>query len=96
MDCSGLVFRVMQALGITVARDSGDQLDRAPFKSPESQLDRDAPRPGDLVFFGEEAITHVGFYIGDGEYISAHGGDRTGCVTVRAVTDDYYRGFARY
>ncbi|WP_152670575.1 C40 family peptidase [Rubrobacter aplysinae] len=96
MDCSGLVFRIMRALGVTVPRDSGDQFYRAPFNRGKSQAGWETARPGDLVFFGERAVTHVGFYLGGGEYISAHGGRQTGCVTVRAMTDDPYQGFARY
>jgi cell wall-associated NlpC family hydrolase len=93
MDCSGLVYRVMQLLGVTVPRDSDDQFERAPFKS-EGRWDE--ALPGDLVFFGEQGITHVGFYLGAGEYVSAHGADDTGCVIVRSMTEDPYQGFARY
>lgn len=93
MDCSGLVYRVMQLLGVIVPRDSDDQFERASFKS-EALWEEACP--GDLVFFGRETITHVGFYLGGGEYVSAHGGDDTGCVVVRRMTEDPYRGFARY
>lgn len=93
MDCSGLVYRVMQLLGVIVPRDSDDQFERAPFKS---EAHWEEASPGDLVFFGERYITHVGFYLGGGEYVSAHGGDETGCVVVRRMTDDPYWGFARY
>lgn len=90
MDCSGLVFRVMQVLGTTIPRDSSDQFEHAPFRRTRSEADYGEALPGDLVFFGEETVTHVGFYLGGGSYISAHGGARTGCVTVRAVTEDPY------
>jgi gamma-D-glutamyl-L-lysine dipeptidyl-peptidase len=90
MDCSGLVYRVMQVLGLRIPRDSGDQFDLAPFKSEACW--RQA-RPGDLVFFGADSVTHVGFYLGDGRYLSEHG---SGGAMVRAMTDDPYRGFARY
>lgn len=96
MDCSGLVYRVMQVLGSTVPRDSGDQFERAPLMRSSNEAGWDEALRGDLVFFGEEAITHVGFYLGGGEYVSAHGGVRTGGVVVRAMTEDPYQGFARY
>lgn len=90
MDCSGMVYRVMQITGIHVPRDADDQFDAAPFKSRESWKEA---RPGDLVFFGRESITHVGFYLGDGTYISEHGSTD---ATVRGMEEDPYHGFARY
>ena len=90
MDCSGMVYRVMQLRGVCVPRDADDQFDYAPFSSSEHW---EAAREGDLVFFGEGEITHVGFYVGGGAYISEHG---SGGTMVRAMTDDPYRGFARY
>ncbi len=91
MDCSGLVLRVMQIRGIAVPRDAEDQFASAPFRSEEGW---ERARAGDLVFFGEGGITHVGFYLGDGDYVSAKGED--GGVSVRKVSEDGYVGFARY
>ena len=90
MDCSGLVFRVMGLLGVTVPRDADDQFERALFRSRESW---ERARRDDLIFFGEDAVTHVGFYLGDGTYISEHGSSGT---VVRGVDRDPYWGFARY
>ncbi len=90
MDCSGLVFRVMQTLGVSVPRDADDQFDEAPFQSRGHW--REA-RENDLVFFGTSSITHVGFYLGDGTYISEHG---SGGTVVRGMGEDPYCGFARY
>lgn len=90
MDCSGLVFRVMELLGVIVPRDADDQFARAPYKSRESWEEADK---GDLVFFGEGSVTHVGFYLGDGTYLSEHGS--SGAV-VRGMDEDPYWGFARY
>lgn len=89
-DCSGMVFRVMQAHGILVPRDADDQYNKASFKSEESW---EMASPGNLIFFGEGSITHVGIYLGDGLYISEHGSEGT---MVRGVTEDPYWGFARY
>jgi len=90
MDCSGLVFRVMGLLGVTVPRDADDQFGLAPFRSREGweRAGRD-----DLIFFGEGSVTHVGFYLGDGTYLSEHGSSGT---VVRGVGEDPYWGFARY
>lgn len=90
MDCSGLVFRVMGLLGIGVPRDADDQFGRAPFKSREGW---EGAKKEDLIFFGKDSVTHVGFYLGDGTYLSEHG---TSGTVVRAVEDDPYWGFARY
>jgi cell wall-associated NlpC family hydrolase len=89
-DCSGMVFRVMQVHGTLVPRDADDQYDKASFKSEESW---EKASPGDLIFFGEDSITHVGIYLGDGSYISEHG---VGGTVIRGVTADPYWGFARY
>ena len=90
MDCSGMVFRVMQLLGVTVPRDADDQFEAAPFNSREHWR---SARAGDLVFFGEGSVTHVGFYLGDGTYVSEHG---VGETVVRGMDEDPYWGFARY
>lgn len=89
-DCSGMVFRVLQAHGILVPRDADDQYDKAPFKREESW---EMASLGDLIFFGEGSITHVGIYLGDGSYISEHG---DGGTVIRGVAEDPYWGFARY
>lgn len=89
-DCSGMVFRVMQAHGILVPRDADDQYNKASFRSEESW---EMASPGDLIFFGEGSITHVGIYLGDGSYLSEHG---DGGTVIRGVTEDPYWGFARY
>ena len=90
MDCSGMVFRVMQLRGFQVPRDADDQYEEAPFKSREGW---ERARAGDLIFFGEDSVTHVGFYLGDGRYLSEHG---SGGTVVRGVTEDPYWGYARY
>jgi cell wall-associated NlpC family hydrolase len=90
MDCSGLVFRAMGLAGVSVPRDADDQFNRAPFQSRDGW---EPARGGDLIFFGEESVTHVGFYLGDGTYLSEHGSSGT---VVRGVDEDPYWGFARY
>jgi gamma-D-glutamyl-L-lysine dipeptidyl-peptidase len=69
VDCSGLVSRVYHANGVVLPRDAHLQ-----FASPDVvPVEREALRPGDLVFFGRssEAISHVGLYAGEGRFISA-------------------------
>jgi gamma-D-glutamyl-L-lysine dipeptidyl-peptidase len=67
LDCSGLVSRVYAVNGVDLPRDADLQ-----FDDPRGRpVDRSALRPGDLVFFGQKKITHVGMYVGDGRFINA-------------------------
>lgn len=67
-DCSGFVRYVYQeTLGTALPRNAASQ-SRVGEKIAENQL-----RPGDLVFFNtlRRAFSHVGIYIGNGEFIHA-------------------------
>ena len=69
LDCSGLVEMTYRAAGIRVPRTTDEQFRALP------QVD--APRPGDLLFFGDRRkATHVGIYRGDGQMIHAPGNGR--------------------
>jgi cell wall-associated NlpC family hydrolase len=69
-DCSGLVWNVFRAHGVTLPRDTGPQSRAGRSVRPA------ALRPGDLVFYGSPA-THVAIVAGHGTMIespdSAHG-----------------------
>ena len=67
VDCSGLTSRVYWANGVELRRDADMQFDD-PGAGP---VERAALEPGDLVFFGEKKVTHVGMYVGEGRFISA-------------------------
>lgn len=65
-DCSGFVRYVYQeTLGMVLPHNAAQQ-SRLGEKIPESEL-----KPGDLVFFNtlRRAFSHVGIYIGNGEFI---------------------------
>lgn len=66
-DCSGLVFYSYRKAGITVPRTTREQYQIAQ-PVPEDQL-----QPGDLLFFqlGKSGVSHVGIYMGDGNFIHA-------------------------
>lgn len=67
-DCSGFVRHVyQQTLGLVLPHSAAQQ-SRQGEKIAEDQL-----RPGDLVFFNtlRRAFSHVGIYIGNGEFIHA-------------------------
>ncbi|SNY98225.1 C40 family peptidase [Halomonas sp. hl-4] len=69
LDCSGLVEMVYQAAGINVPRTADQQFRQLPSV--------DAPRPGDVLFFGSrQKATHVGIYRGNGQMIHAPGNGR--------------------
>ena len=65
-DCSGFVKYVYQETVGTVLPHSAAEQSRMGEKVPEDDL-----KPGDLVFFNtlRRAFSHVGIYIGNGEFI---------------------------
>ena len=67
IDCSGFVQLAYRLHGVYLLRDSSIQYTQ-PGLLP---VERDKLEPGDLVFFGRKAITHVGMVLGDGEFIHA-------------------------
>jgi cell wall-associated NlpC family hydrolase len=67
IDCSGIVQLAYGLHGVRLLRDS-----RLQYTQPDlAPVDRDKLQDGDLVFFGAERITHVGLYLGQGEFIHA-------------------------
>jgi len=71
-DCSGLTMTVYQLNGLNLPRHSARQFDAG------SSVDKNNLRKGDLVFFclkGRSSVSHVGIYIGNGQFIhaSSHG-----------------------
>jgi cell wall-associated NlpC family hydrolase len=94
VDCSGLTSRVYAVNGVDLRRDADMQ-----FDDPRARpVERAELRPGDLVFFGEKKITHVGLYAGDGRFINATTHTRPD-VHEESLDDPYwvalYRGARR-
>lgn len=83
-DCSGFIQTLFRQMGITLPRDAYLQA-----KSPLLKQ-VDTPQPGDLLFFGEERIIHVGLHLGDGQFI--HAGVRDGApkVTISQLSTTLY------
>jgi hypothetical protein len=78
IDCSGFVKTVYFLNGIILARDASLQFRHGVFTEPQSGYEK--LKEGDLIFFGRKAdnesqakATHVGFYLGNGEYIHSSG-----------------------
>lgn len=84
-DCSGFTQHVFRRQGIALPRTAAEQYRRG------DTIARDGLEPGDLVFFrntaGRSGISHVGMYIGEGNFIhaSSHGG-----VRIDPLSKDYY------
>lgn len=86
-DCSGFVSYVYKnAVGISLPRVSRDQARSGSFVTMANLM------PGDIVSFdtngGRNSVSHVGIYIGDGEFIHAAS---TGSWTVK--TDSLYSNY---
>lgn len=78
VDCSGFVKTVYFLNGIILARDASLQFRHGLFTDPQKGYQQ--LKPGDLVFFGRKAegdkparATHVGLYLGNGDYINSSG-----------------------
>lgn len=82
-DCSGLTQYVYNRFGVGLTRTTYTQVNQG------VKVDRSNLRPGDLVFFNTQgSISHVGIYVGDGDFIHA---PRTGKpVMISSLSDGYY------
>jgi cell wall-associated NlpC family hydrolase len=88
-DCSGLVSYAHRQIGMAVPRTAAQQFDAA------TPVDRQALRPGDLVFFRLESrgVSHVGIYAGNDRFV--HAPQRGGHVRMANLQDEpFRRGFA--
>jgi cell wall-associated NlpC family hydrolase len=67
-DCSGFVSYVLKEFDISVSRTASAQA------AESTAVDRSQLKKGDLLFFatsGGSRVSHVGMYIGDGDFIHA-------------------------
>lgn len=83
-DCSGFTMYVMSKFGIDLPHSAAGQSRYGAI------IPRDKLMPGDLIYFAisrEKGISHVGIYIGDGDFIHASSGG----VAVNNITEVYYR-----
>ncbi|OFO33761.1 hypothetical protein HMPREF3050_04440 [Neisseria sp. HMSC065D04] len=85
-DCSGMIqFVYKNALGVSLPRTARDMA-AASRKIPDNQL-----KAGDLVFFntgGLSQYSHVGLYIGNGEFIHAPSSGKT--IKTEKLSSPYY------
>ena len=78
IDCSGLISNVFYLNGLQLPRDADMQA--LIGRELHTEFISDGLEAGDLLFFGRKAsegkperVTHVGMYIGDGEFIHSAG-----------------------
>lgn len=83
-DCSGLTVTAYRQIGVSIPRVSRDQSN---FGTLIAKQDMKA---GDLVFFNTtgRGVSHVGMYVGNGEFIHASSSGRG--VVVDSISDGYY------
>ncbi len=84
-DCAGLVRRVFSTVAIELPRTAAAQFRHGCL------VPRDELQPGDLVFFRntyKRGISHVGLYIGGGEFV--HAASRRRSVVVDRLDSSYF------
>ena len=97
-DCSSYTsYLYKKSLGVDLPRVSYDQYKSAPIKVEKASL-----QTGDLIFFNTGAgntfhpITHVGIYIGNGQFIHASSDGVKKDSLYNKYWDGVYRGAGRY
>jgi gamma-D-glutamyl-L-lysine dipeptidyl-peptidase len=88
-DCSGLIWDLYRAHGLTIPRDADPQMHHG------TPVARSALKPGDLLFFGSKNYAdHVSIYLGGDEQLEAP--DSAHRVRISPVRWTYYIGARRY
>lgn len=84
-DCSGFVNYVYSLYGYSMNRVAQNI-----YTNDGTWVAKDQLQPGDLVFFGYSAsgVTHVGMYIGGGQFI--HASSSAGKVVITDLSENYY------
>ncbi len=83
-DCSGFVLYVYKHFGYSFSRGAQEQYEDG------VKVTKDELLPGDLVFFSGNGyyITHVGLYLGEGQFI--HASNPTRGVVIDTLWSGYY------
>jgi peptidoglycan endopeptidase LytF len=84
-DCSGFVYYMFTKFGVSMSRTTSAELFDQGFA-----VSRDYLQPGDLVFFSaseDGTITHVGFYLGGGNFMSA---TKSSGIYVQSLSNSYW------
>jgi len=88
-DCSGFIYSVFRDNGISLDRSSCDMVNDG------ARVSKADLQPGDLVFFDTNGsnkgrISHVGMYIGGGNFIESSSSKAHWGVTISSLSSDYY------
>ena len=88
-DCSGFVQMLYEQAGIQLPKNSREQ---ANFSASQYVEKKDLI-PGDLLFFGEKEVNHVGLYLGNNEFIHAFAGDeiRSSCIQLSSLEEEKWQ-----
>lgn len=88
-DCSGFTKYTFEKFGINLNRVAADQAEQG------IEVTKDELMPGDLIFSdtdgGNNNITHVGIYVGEGLFINAASGSTTGKVVISDLNSSYWQ-----
>ena len=88
LDCSAYVKKIYEIFDVQLPRSARDQFQVG------SKIRREELAVGDLVFFRTKRYvkypTHVGIYIGDGNFIHSSSGHGRIGVKIDALSSDYY------
>lgn len=88
LDCSAYVKKIYDIFDVQLPRSARDQ-----FKVG-SKINKEDLAIGDLVFFRTKRYikypTHVGIYIGDGNFIHSSSGNRRIGVKIDSLSSDFY------
>ncbi len=84
-DCSGFVMYVYEQYGYYMPHGATSQYRTTGYVVSKADL-----LPGDLVFFSSDSsgITHVGLYIGNGDFV--HAANSNSGVVISSLGSDYY------
>lgn len=89
-DCSGLIYTAYQNQGSTIPRTAQAQY------YASSKVNTNNLQSGDLVFFSDtgsvDNVTHVGMYIGDGQYVHAANSQKGVIVSTLNTSGNYFVG----
>ena len=90
VDCSGFVYSVYNHFGVHLDRTS------ASMGTDGSRVSKSDLQPGDLVLFdttgvNDGHISHVGIYIGNGQFMHSSSSKKTWGVTISSLSEAYYQ-----
>jgi len=86
LDCSGFVQLVYRLSGIEILRDADIQF----AQSGLVEVPKGQEKAGDLVFFGQKKISHVGMMINEKEFINATTHEKP-VVQICNLYDEYWQ-----